>query len=226
MQFIKKYDNYLSHEACDYIVNILNTRKDLLYEGTTTGGKRKDLKVSKDLNLIDIKDDPILSNEVLPAMRAGITKALLHYNREHAIVPNHMKLVDIDNKTLLEVLKHHMILDGDAALCHVWKKKEGHYNWHMDLGPSITASARVLVCMYYLNDVTEGGETEFYYQNIESKPTKGSLMLFPADWTHLHRGKPPISNTKYICNFWLLRKNPLVEKLSIKQKWKQYETNI
>tara|TARA_R100001463_G_scaffold2822_10_gene11735 strand:+ start:2038 stop:2718 length:681 start_codon:yes stop_codon:yes gene_type:complete len=226
MEFIKKYDNYLSHENCDYIVNMLNTRKDLLYEGITTGGKRKDLKVSKDLNLIDIKDDLILSNKVLPAMRAGITKALLLYNRQHSFVPNHMKLVDIDDSTLMKVLQHHTIIDGNSALCHVWEKGEGFYNWHMDLGPSVRASARILVCMFYLNDVEEGGETAFYHQNMESKPTKGSLVIFPADWTHLHRGNMPISNTKYICNFWLLRKNPLIEKLSIKENWKQYEANI
>ena len=64
--------------------------------------------------------------------------------------------------------------------------------------------------MFYLNDVEEGGETGFYYQDVEIKPKKGTLVIFPAGFTHLHRGKMPVSNNKYIANFWFLNKNPAV----------------
>ena len=66
--------------------------------------------------------------------------------------------------------------------------------------------SRVLVCMFYLNDVKEGGETEFYFQKLKVKPTKGSLVIFPTYFTHLHKGHIPISNDKYICNLWILKK--------------------
>ena len=221
MDFIKKYNNYLSHEHCDYIINMLKDKT--LNPGVTSGGKRQELKVSEDINLIEI-NDLTLQNEIIPAMREGITKALLLYNRDHPVVSNAMQVKEASEEDLLKVLQHTTIIDGEVALLHKWNKNEGFYHWHMDLGPTIRSSARILVCMYYLNDVKEGGETGFYYQNIENKPTKGSLVLFPADWTHLHRGNMPISNDKYICNFWLLRKNPLITQKA--ENWKHYENNI
>jgi hypothetical protein len=225
MEFIKKYDNYLSHEHCDYIIDLFSKRKDVIHHGTTAGGLRKELKESQDINLLMIKDDPHLSNTVIPAMRAGITKALLLYNRTHSFVPNHDKLTDVDDETLLQVLQYGSVIDGDIVLAHQWKEREGFYHWHIDLGATVKDAARILVCMYYLNDVEEGGETAFLFQNVESTPTKGSLMIFPADWMHLHRGNMPISNTKYIVNFWLLRRNPLIEKIAKEKNWYN-ENNI
>ena len=52
--------------------------------------------------------------------------------------------------------------------------------------------------MFYLNDVKEGGETEFYHQNLKVPPTQGSLVIFPAYFTHLHKGHIPITDDKYI----------------------------
>lgn len=60
---------------------------------------------------------------------------------------------------------------------------------------------RHLVFMTYLNDVSDGGETEFYYQKIKVKPEKGLTLIFPSDWTHTHRGL--ISNEeKLIITGW------------------------
>jgi hypothetical protein len=58
--------------------------------------------------------------------------------------------------------------------------------------------------MVYLNDVEQGGETEFYFQNLKSKPKQGTLVIAPATFTHTHRGNMPISNDKYIFTSWVL----------------------
>ena len=55
---------------------------------------------------------------------------------------------------------------------------------------------RVLLFMFYLNDVEEGGETEFYYQNRKIAPKKGSMVVAPGYFTHTHRGNKPVSNDK------------------------------
>jgi hypothetical protein len=55
----------------------------------------------------------------------------------------------------------------------------------------------------YLNDVEEGGETEFLHQGKRIKPTKGTLILAPASYTHAHRGNPPLSNDKIIITSWV-----------------------
>jgi hypothetical protein len=57
--------------------------------------------------------------------------------------------------------------------------------------------------MTYLNDVFEGGETEFYYQNIKVNARKGLTLVWPADWTHTHRGLVSNTQEKYIVTGWL-----------------------
>ena len=55
----------------------------------------------------------------------------------------------------------------------------------------------------YLNDVDEGGETEFLYQSRRVKAKAGTVVLWPAAYTHVHRGNPPLSGSKYILTGWL-----------------------
>ena len=64
------------------------------------------------------------------------------------------------------------------------------------------ATHRMLVGMLYLNDVSKGGETEFYHQGVSIQPRQGTVVVWPAYFTHTHRGNPPVSNTKYIVNKW------------------------
>jgi prolyl 4-hydroxylase len=61
---------------------------------------------------------------------------------------------------------------------------------------------RHLVFMTYLNNVNTGGETEFYHQKISIKPIKGKTLIWPADWTHTHRGNSS-PEEKYIITGWL-----------------------
>jgi hypothetical protein len=68
---------------------------------------------------------------------------------------------------------------------------------HVDVGDSISAR-RFLVFFLYLNDVAEGGETEFPDLDLTISPECGKLLVFPSIWTYLHRGNVPISNDKYI----------------------------
>ena len=61
---------------------------------------------------------------------------------------------------------------------------------------------RVLAWTVYLNDVEEGGETEFLYQQLKIKPKANTAAIWPGGFTYLHRGNPPISETKYILTGW------------------------
>ena len=62
-------------------------------------------------------------------------------------------------------------------------------------------STRHLVFMTYLNDVYVGGGTEFLYQQTCYLPRKGLTLIWPADWTHTHRGIIS-ENEKYIITGW------------------------
>jgi hypothetical protein len=81
--------------------------------------------------------------------------------------------------------------------------------WHMERGsldwPMVT---RHLVFMTYLNDVTDGGGTEFLYQNTKTTAEKGLTLIWPAEWTHTHRGEVSPTQEKYIITGWFNMHGP------------------
>ena len=79
---------------------------------------------------------------------------------------------------------------------------QGYHIWHIETNSRKDIN-RVLVWTVYLNDDFEAGETEFLYQQYRYKPSKGDVVIFPATFTHLHRGNPPIGGTKYIITGWI-----------------------
>jgi hypothetical protein len=82
-----------------------------------------------------------------------------------------------------------------------YKPKEYYKAWHSELDGLIRRQKRILVFTTYLNTISEGGETEFFYQKQKIKPVQGKTIIFPAYWTHTHRGN--ITNeTKYIITGW------------------------
>jgi prolyl 4-hydroxylase len=84
-----------------------------------------------------------------------------------------------------------------------YKPGEGFYEWHNERGTLIPPVChRHLVYMTYLNDVTDGGETEFFYQQLKIHPRKGMTLIWPTDWTHTHRGITSPTQTKYIVTGW------------------------
>jgi prolyl 4-hydroxylase len=79
----------------------------------------------------------------------------------------------------------------------------GHCSaWHTERS-SIKTSERVFAWMTYLNDVPKDGETEFLHYGIKIKPEMGKTIIWPAEWTHAHRGNPTTEKEKYILTGWL-----------------------
>ena len=79
----------------------------------------------------------------------------------------------------------------------------GFYQWHYEQSPmNAVCMSRNLVFMTYLNDVNDGGETEFDYQNIKIKPEKGLTVIWPAGWPFTHRGVVSETEKKYIITGW------------------------
>lgn len=77
----------------------------------------------------------------------------------------------------------------------------GYHVWHSEDG-SRQFSSRIGVYILYLNDVAEGGETEFLYMSKRVAPKKGRLVIFPPNYPWAHRGNPPLSGNKYIMTGW------------------------
>ena len=77
---------------------------------------------------------------------------------------------------------------------------EDRFDTHVDV-QDYSSARRFLSFFWYLNDVEEGGETEF--DGLAIKPKKGTLVIFPPLWMFPHKGNPPISGAKYLLSTYL-----------------------
>ena len=79
----------------------------------------------------------------------------------------------------------------------------GYFEWHTERYDNTEPYvSRHLAFMTYLNDVTDKGETQFKHQKVKVKPEKGLTLIWPVDWTHLHRGIASPTQEKYIVTGW------------------------
>ena len=80
----------------------------------------------------------------------------------------------------------------------------GYHVWHAEQGNGDEA-ARGLVYALYLNTlpIEANGETEYLYQQRRINPVENTMVLWPAAFTHAHRGNPVYGeNAKYIVTGW------------------------
>jgi hypothetical protein len=103
--------------------------------------------------------------------------------------------------------KYSVLDDYDTHTIYTYKVQKteptgGYHLWHCEDG-SKTHNRRIGVYILYLNDVEEGGETEFIYQSQRVTAQKGRLVVFPPNYPWAHRWNPPISGNKYIMTGWI-----------------------
>jgi len=82
-----------------------------------------------------------------------------------------------------------------------YKPGGGFKVWHFENNHNKKTTFRNLVFMTYLNDVEDGG-TEFYYQNLTVPCKKGLTIIWPAYFTHTHRGQISQTKEKRIITGW------------------------
>lgn len=89
-----------------------------------------------------------------------------------------------------------------------YKPGSSFKRWHCERSSADpTVSLRHLVFMTYLNDINDTDEyhggTEWLHQNIKIRARKGYTVIWPADWTHTHRGIVSPNKEKFIITGWL-----------------------
>ncbi|MBE0366774.1 2OG-Fe(II) oxygenase [Pseudoalteromonas sp. MMG013] len=218
--FIRVYENALSTEFCDQFINTFE-QSPHLKQGTTSGGVDLSKKMSQDLYL---NSHPEYAQN-LEHIQQVTAQHVFKYIEEHFFMligafglkvyhPKTGQPVDltIDNfeevgKPQIHLLTQQIFRLGSIQAQKYDINKGGYPYWHSEVYPQLghnEALHRVLLFMFYLNDVEEGGETEFVYQNKKIAPVKGSMVIAPGYFTHTHRGNKPISNDKYILTSWVL----------------------
>jgi len=192
--FIYKQKNALKKTICQTLIKRFE-ESDLKTEGVLYGPNG--LSSSDGKKSTDISFNPsFLENDIWRDLLTPVVD-LVYKNLYTYIRYNDVALNSIDPLDLSSVFNMQRYLPG-----------EGFFNYHCESSTNNPKYlSRVLVWMIYLNDVSDGGETEFYYQRRFEKPEEGKLLIWPADWTHLHRGHTSDTQTKYILTGWINYKN-------------------
>lgn len=111
------------------------------------------------------------------------------------------------NKCLSMYLqKYPSIAQKELSSVHVKVQKTpprgGFHIWHCEQG-GVQDMLRQLVWTIYLNDMPDNeAETEFLEYGVKVPAKKGTVCIFPAAWTHTHRGNAVYSHDKYIATGW------------------------
>lgn len=223
--FIEIYKNAISNEICDYMVETMESNSELTHPGGTASGVVLKLKKSTDFNLLSAREnDPNIDSVIIPTLRKSLYKHLLEYFVKYPFLHAELFLLNEglqdaldkgdDKLAIQKIFKKVAFWPASILMKKYTKEIDGYHGWHEDNGRDIPEICRMLVFMYYLNDVKEGGETDFLHQNLKIKPTKGSLAIFPTYFTHTHKGHVPISNDKYICNVWLMKRSKTFDNIT------------
>ena len=145
--------------------------------GVTSAGEGKGLKDSIDLEIDPSDQNPLIQKYI----RYHIYNALKDYYKIYSKLCGDVRVEEKFN-------------------IQYYLPKGGYFAWHNERS---SHRNRALVFMTYLNDVTDGGETEWFYQDVKIQPKKGLSVIWPTDFTHTHRGVVSPTQEKYIITGWL-----------------------
>lgn len=105
-------------------------------------------------------------------------------------------------KTYPESDEYQQLFDIHGGYNLQWYPKNGGFkSWHYENAGSFESIHRHLVFMTYLDDVPNGG-TMFKYQNITTPAKKGLTLIWPASFTHVHKGEISKEHEKKILTGW------------------------
>jgi hypothetical protein len=178
--FIGIYDNALSKEECEYVIDAFNNVEVNQNEKIEASQYRYNGELQR-------KDYVIYADVYLPEIQKLIGDRL--------------------HECLMLYCDHHFILKGIAAASREVKLQRtpprgGYHIWHCEQD-CLSNASRVLVWTIYLNDIPYNeGETEFLWQGVRVNPKAGCCAIWPAAFTHKHRGNPVYTHDKYIATGW------------------------
>jgi len=218
-QFIGVFNDVLPAELCNKLMKGHQT-SNKVGQGRVGSGVNTALKDSQDVAMADKEWQALqleLINASYPHVKAYLTE---HYmalisalnptvTDPETGAPTSVTKENFDHlgKAYLDQLIQYVFCYDNFTVQRYEKGVGGYHYWHSEIFPQLPHNKplhRVLAFLYYLNDVDEGGETEFHYQGIKVKPKKGSLVIFPAGFTHTHKGHIPVSDEKYVVTSWLM----------------------
>ena len=181
-QFIGLYKNSMLSDACGMMVGWFNT---IHQERLTLSAQQDNGSMTTAMRKDEVLHIPAgvprfcFPIDMVDSMWQTLVACLKEYKKEYAI-----------DKPLV----------SDGWKMHIAGAGEGYHNWHEEHAGS--NPYRVLAWMFILQAPEEGGETEFLLQHKRYNPEVGNLLIWPAAFTHKHRGNPPLKGNKVYSTGW------------------------
>ena len=185
--FIGVYDNYITKQECDKVIKFYEDQDKFNKTVNRLEGERAPILAKQDQQYFaDVTNLEIWWERLKPLM-LNFDMAFKHYDKH---VGAGSAYNEPFNYTTLKIQKT--------------LPTEGYHVWHLEHGATHEDMARAFVFSVYLNDVKEGGETEFLHFSKRVQPKTGRIVIWPAGFPYVHRGNPPLSGKKYILTSWML----------------------
>ena len=185
--FIGVYDNYITEEECNKAIKIYEDENKFNHTLNRLRGENISILKKQDQQFFASPNNIDVWWEAVKPMMVNFDLAWNHYLKHtggddaYDGGPFHFTTLKIQ-KTL---------------------PTEGYHVWHIEHGKGLDYGSRAFVFSIYLNDVEEGGATEFLHFSKRVKPKKGRIVIWPSAFPYLHRGNSPLSGEKYILTSWM-----------------------
>ena len=179
---IRVYDDVVDEESCERMIKMFEDSNDT-----------QPVKLDDGDNSISFTQLIMVEHKEWETVQAGMLKVFQDYIMRYNIDVS-LKSKQWPETYGYEAIRMKRYLDNDYD----------RFDPHVDVLNYETAR-RFLAFFIYLNDVEEGGETEFVnmykpgtYVPFKVEAKRGRLLMFPPLWPWYHAGRKPISNNKYI----------------------------
>lgn len=189
IDFIGFYENVFPQGFCRHVIQ----QYEIIFENGFCGTRKRNEKCQKTqkdgsfyfLNMkngYDVMMEEYNGLSVIDILRNGLQRCFDAYVNEFDILQG-------------------SILRGSDIKIQKTFPGEGYHVWHCE--QSNSEPNRCLVWAIYLNDIDEAGETEFLYQKLRIVPKENAAVIWPACYTHTHRGNVVHGEkSKYIVTGW------------------------
>ena len=174
----------IDYDLCDEIIAYYEKNKQKQKQGLTTGGINLANKDRQDLSLTP-QELKLPENKIYKIYFQSLFECYKDYNLQWPFLSE-------------------VVHDLDIGRFNIGKYKPGqHFQKIHCERTSLSTLHRLFAFMTYLNDVEDGGSTYFNHYDLDIKPKKGLTLIWPAEWTHSHKGNVLKTGVKYIITGWL-----------------------
>jgi hypothetical protein len=185
--FIAVYDNYITKEDCNKAIKLYEDENNFNRTMNRIGSEKSSILHKQDQQYFAGPYNMNIWWEELKPMMINYDIAWNHYIKNTGADDAYGQPFHFTNLKIQKTLP-----------------TEGYHVWHIEHNKGFENEPRAFVFSIYLNDVEEGGETEFLHFSKRVKPKTGRIVIWPAGFPYVHRGNSPLSGEKYILTSWMM----------------------